>query len=42
MAAGQPALSDITPMWTFSGKWDPEKRIRDLWDVLVYERPGKR
>lgn len=42
MAAGQPALSDITPQWTFSGKWDPEKRIRDLWDVLAYERPGKR
>ena len=42
MAAGQPALSDITPQWTFSGKWDPEKRIRDLWDVLVYERPSKR
>jgi len=42
MAAGQPALSDITPQWTFSGKWDPEKRIADLWDVLVYERPGKR
>ena len=22
--------------WTFGGKWDPERRIRDLWNVLAY------
>ena len=26
----------ITAQWTFDGKWDPEKRIRDLWNVLGY------
>jgi hypothetical protein len=26
----------ITARWTFDGKWDPEKRIRDLWHVLGY------
>lgn len=33
-----PTLEDysITAHWTFNGKWDPEKRIRDLWNVLGY------
>ncbi len=26
----------ITALWTFGGKWDPEQRIRDLWDILAY------
>ena len=26
----------INARWTFDGKWDPEKRIRDLWNVLGY------
>ncbi|NDW11939.1 pectate lyase [Bacteroides sp. 214] len=26
----------ITAQWTFGGKWDPERRIRDLWNVLAY------
>ncbi len=26
----------ITALWTFGGKWDPEQRIRDLWNVLAY------
>lgn len=26
----------ITAQWTFDGKWDPEKRIHDLWNVLAY------
>lgn len=26
----------ITAQWTFGGKWDPEKRIRELWSVLAY------
>jgi hypothetical protein len=35
-ADGSPRADEITALWTFSGKWDPEKRIRDLWDVLKY------
>ena len=27
---------NITAQWTFGNKWDPEKRIRDLWKVLEY------
>ena len=27
---------DLTPQWTFNGQWDPEARIRDLWNVLAY------
>lgn len=26
----------ITAEWTFDGKWNPEERIRQLWDVLAY------
>ncbi len=35
-AAGAPSPSDINALWTFEGKWDPEQRIRDLWEVLAY------
>lgn len=35
-AEGAPAFYGITAKWTFGGKWDPEKRIRDLWNVLAY------
>ena len=35
-AEGAPAFYGITAKWTFGGKWDAEKRIRDLWDVLAY------
>ena len=26
----------VTARWTFGGKWDPESRIRDLWNVVGY------
>lgn len=32
----KPSYYTTTASWTFDGKWDPEKRIRDLWDVLAY------
>lgn len=35
-AEGAPAYHGITAQWTFAGKWNPEKRIRDLWHVLAY------
>lgn len=35
-APGNPEFHMMTAAWTFGGKWDPEKRIRDLWDVLAY------
>ena len=25
-----------TARWTFNNQWDPEQRIRDLWDILAY------
>lgn len=31
-----PTYSSVTAAWTFKGKWDPEKCIRGLWDVLAY------
>ena len=37
-AEGSPAFHAITAKWTFSGKWDPEARIRDLWKALAYEK----
>ena len=27
---------EITALWTFDGKWDPEQRLRELWHVLAY------
>ena len=35
-AEGNPTYYTTTATWTFDGKWDPEKRIRDLWNVLAY------
>jgi hypothetical protein len=35
-AEGHPTYYTTTATWTFDGKWDPEKRIRDLWNVLAY------
>lgn len=35
-AEGAPAFYGITARWTFDGKWDPEQRIRELWNVLAY------
>ena len=32
----KPEHHGITALWTFDKKWDPEQRIRDLWDVLAY------
>lgn len=32
----KPEFHTITAQWTFAGKWDPESRIRDLWDVVGY------
>ena len=32
----QPAFHAVTANWTFAGKWDPEKRVRDLWNLLNY------
>ena len=29
-AEGSPAASDITPSWTFEGKWDPERMMPSL------------
>lgn len=31
-----PTYYTTTATWTFDGKWDPEKRIKDLWNVLAY------
>lgn len=35
-AKGSPEYHTVTAAWTFDGKWDPEKRIRDLWNVIAY------
>lgn len=35
-AEGSPRFYAITAKWTFDGKWDPERRIRELWNVLAY------
>lgn len=32
----RPVYHEVKPEWVFGGKWDPEKRIRDLWDVVKY------
>lgn len=32
----KPTYYSTNAAWTFNGKWDPEKRIRDLWQVLAY------
>lgn len=35
-ADGSPEFYSITAQWTFGNKWDPEKRIRDLWKFIEY------
>lgn len=35
-AAGAPEYFTVTAPWTFDYRWDPEARIRDLWDVVAY------
>lgn len=35
-AKGAPEYHTVTASWTFDDKWDPEKRIRDLWNVIAY------
>ena len=35
-AKGSPEFHGITAKWTYGGKWDPESKIRDLWNVLGY------
>lgn len=32
----KPTYYSTTAKWTFNDKWDPEKRIRDLWTLLAY------
>ena len=32
----KPEFHQITALWTFDGRWDPEQRIRELWNVLAY------
>jgi len=32
----KPEFHAITALWTFNKQWDPEQRIRDLWNVLAY------
>ena len=32
----KPVYYDMTARWTFNGKWDPERKIRELWHVLGY------
>lgn len=31
-----PEFHAVTAQWTFGNRWDPEQRIRDLWEVLAY------
>lgn len=35
-AEGSPNYFNMTAQWTFNGRWDPEKHIRELWNVLAY------
>ena len=35
-AKGAPKPEDITPEWTFRGKWNPEAKIESLWSLLSY------
>lgn len=35
-APGSPAFHMLTALWTFDGKWNPEQRLRDLWNVIAY------
>ena len=35
-APGSPEFHGITAQWTFNDRWNPEQRIRQLWNVLAY------
>ena len=35
-AEGKPEFHAINALWTFDGRWNPERHIRDLWNVLAY------
>lgn len=35
-AENAPEYHGITAQWTFDGKWNPEKHIKQLWSVLAY------
>lgn len=35
-AKGSPKAKEITAKWTFGGAWDPEAKIKSLWNVLAY------
>lgn len=35
-APGNPEYHTLTARWTFDGKWNPEERIRELWNILAY------
>ena len=35
-ASGAPEYHTVTARWTFGDRWNPEARIRDLWQVLAY------
>ena len=35
-ADGHPEYHMMTARWTFGKRWDPERRIRDLWNVMGY------
>ena len=37
-AKGAPKPEDITPAWTFAGKWDPEAEVEALWPLIGYEK----
>ena len=31
-----PAFHEVTARWTFNNQWNPEAKIRELWNVLAY------
>lgn len=35
-APGAPEYHTVTARWTFGDRWNPEARIRELWQVLAY------
>lgn len=35
-AENAPEFHGLTATWTFGGRWNPEKRLRELWSVIAY------
>ncbi len=33
-----PSVEEITALWTFGGRWDPESKIEELWPWIAYHR----